>query len=146
MHDELLRLLGTTGNPVADVAASADGTGVYFGDNRGGVATLRVAGDVTGTNPTLDVVLQASDAIGGSYTTIATFPQVIDEMVGYIATATPRPEVPGETPLHVAFMMPAGKPWLRVSMTVGGTGTPTFNDVSVEVRPTAEAVIASGVL
>ena len=145
MHDELLRLLGTTGNPVADLAATTTGTGVFFGDNRGGVATLRVAGDVTGTNPTLDAKLQASATIGGSYADIATFPQVTDEMVGYIATATPRPEVPGETPLRASFMMPDGKPWLRVVCTLGGT-TPVFNDVSVEVRPTAEAVIASGVL
>lgn len=131
--DELLRLTGTSGDPEQDISASGTGTVIFAGKDRAFTGRLRVGGDVTGTNPTLDVVIQESSTGTGSWTTIATFTQVTDEQVGYIATATPRYEVPGEDPLAVVFR--TTKDYLQASWTIGGTATPTFNDVSIELQP-----------
>lgn len=133
-HDELLRLLGASqGDPEQDISATGTGSAVFAGKDRAFIARLRVGGDVTGSSPTLDMVIQESTDGSTSWGTVATFTQVTDEQVGYIATATPRYEVPGEDPLAVMFM--TTKDYLRCSYTVGGTGSPTFNDVSVELDP-----------
>jgi hypothetical protein len=125
-----------------DPAASADGDYKALGRNRMFEAIVWVGGDVTGTNPTLDVTIEADANRPGDGTEIAAVTQITNEMVGYIATATPRYEVPGESPLSVVFR--TSLDYVRAVITIGGTDTPTFNDVSVRVRPLSEAYKRSG--
>lgn len=143
-YDELLKLLGTAGDPEADLSTTGSGVARFAGKNRSFNAFLRIGGDVTGTSPTLDMRIQESPDGTGSWVTIATFAQQIDEQVGYIATATPRYEVPGEDPVVRGFTLT--KDYVRVDYTLGGT-TPVFNDVSVElVIVKGAAPVRSGVL
>lgn len=131
--DELLRLLGSSGDWEQDIDSTDVGSARFAGKDRRWDALLRVGGDVTGTDPTLDMIIQESADGSTSWTTAATFTQVTNEQVGYIATATPRYEVPGEDPLTVSFV--TSKDYVRASWTIGGSASPTFNDVSIELRP-----------
>jgi hypothetical protein len=93
---------------------------------------------VTGTSPTFDLRIQQSDALASGYATLATFPQVIDEQIKFV-TVTPVPNIPryevprDEDPLSITFT--TTKTYVRADWTIGGTATPTFNDVSVELVP-----------
>ena len=94
--------------------ASANGTGIDIRSsiNAGGrqmKAHLSVGG-VSGTNPTLDVKIQESDASGSGYTDIsdATFTQAVDDT---------REEK------HFKTI----KRYVRAVGTIGGTNTPTFD-------------------
>ena len=132
--DDLLRLTGpSSGVFEEDISATGDGPVVFAGKDRSFTGFLRVGGDVTGTNPTLDVLIKESEDGLTSWVTIATFAQVTDEQVGYIATATPRYEVPGEDPLVVGMV--TTKDYIQAVWTIGGTVSPTFNDVSIELQP-----------
>lgn len=137
-HDELLRLTGSSGDPEQDISATGSGTARFVGKGKSFIALLRVGGDVTGTSPTLDMRIQQSANGSSGWATIATFTQVTDEQVGYVATTTPRYEVPGEEPLSAGFT--TTQDYLRVDYTAGGT-TPVFNDVSVELYPTHAPVM-----
>lgn len=116
---------------------TTDGDWVYVGPNKNAQWRLTIGGDVTGTNPTLDVTIQGStDGVGASDATLATFPQQIDENVGYVASTTPRPEVPGEWGAFVTAPTLVGGtayPWQRVHAVVGGTSTPVFPLVSCDI-------------
>lgn len=131
-HDELLRLLGTTGDPEQDISTTGNGTARFVGKNKSFLAAARVGGDVTGSSPTLNLNIYESADGTNSFALVASFAQITDEQVGYIATSTPRYEVPGEDPLVISFT--TTKDYIRCSYTVGGT-TPVFNDVSVELYP-----------
>lgn len=133
-YDSNLVLTGTGASPRVDITATTNYTGVNCGDNRSFVAKLLLGGDVRGSGPTLDAVIATSETVSGSYTTRATFTQVTDEMVGYIATSTARPEVPGEQILAVGFHTPDGEPFVRVTATIGGSGT-AFDSFAVVLEP-----------
>lgn len=137
-HDELLRLLGTTGNPEQTLVATGSGDYRYAGAHRAFRAVLRVGGDVLGSSPTLDMRIQTDADGAGAGTTVGTFTQVTDEMVGYMdaSPVVPRYEVPGEDPLSLVFETGAN-PYVRADWTIGGTGSPSFADVSVELIPLA---------
>jgi hypothetical protein len=137
VYDATLNLLEPS-----SITSTANGTAKFLGRNRSFLAELRVGGDVTGTNPTLDVTIEEDANGAGVGTEIAAVTQITNEMVGYIATATPRYEVPGESPLSVVFR--TSLDYVRAVITIGGTDTPTFNDVSVRVRPLSEAYKRSG--
>ena len=137
MYDETLKLYEGT------LTSDTDGDAKALGRNRSFTAILRVGGDVTGTSPTLDVTIQQSATGTGSWTTIGTFTQVTDEMVGYIATATPRYEVPGEDPLTCAFN--TTQDYVRAVLNIGGTASPTFPLTSIHVVPNDTAHKRSGV-
>ncbi len=99
----------------ASRTASVDGTGVdllqYVGTGNINLKAVMDVGTVTGTNPTWDAKIQESDSPGSGYTDItgAAFTQVT-------ATGT------GAVELHFRTV----KRYVRVSTTIGGTGTPTF--------------------
>lgn len=142
-HDELLRLLNTaigTGDPEQDISATGTGANARFvGKNKAFRATMRVGGDISGT-PTLDMRIQESANGTSGWVTVATFPQVTTEQVGYVATTTPRYEVPrtlAQEPPSVAFE--TTKDYLKADWTLGSAGV--LNDVSVELYPLA---VASG--
>ena len=60
----------------AAVTATGASTGVSVKELLDDAMAILDVGAVAGTNPTLDLVIQSSDAVGGTYTTIATFGQV----------------------------------------------------------------------
>lgn len=131
-HDELLRLLGTTGNPEQTLTATGSGSARFVGKNRAFRAVLRIGGDVAGTTPSLTMRVQESPDGSGSWVTVATFAAQTDEQVGFVATTTPRYEVPGEDPLFQTFQ--TTKDYVRADYTISGT-TPSFGDTSLELRP-----------
>lgn len=118
-YDELLRLSGSTNTPLETVTTTHNNTGVYVGANRLFIAEQRIAA-VTGTNPTLDTVIQEASTVGGSYTTIGTFAQ---------QTAATGSEASGDDAVRIAVR--TSKPYVRVGYTIGGTATPTFTGTSV---------------
>jgi hypothetical protein len=122
-QDELLRLTGTSGDPFEDVSATGNGTGKYYGTNKTVRQRLVVAGTVSGTNPTLDVKFQDS-ADNVTYADMGVaFAQVTASMA--VATGSL-----AAFPLRV-INTAADRPWVRVVKTIGGTASPTFNDVAV---------------
>lgn len=129
-QDELLRISGSTGNPVQNIsgAGTTYGPAAYVGADRLIQARLLIGGTVTGTNPTLDVTLEAcSDAAGTGATTIATFAQKTATEAGAVGIAPAAPPV-------AAGILPASKPYLRAKFVAGGT-TPVFNGVAVLLDP-----------
>lgn len=126
----------------AVVDGNVTGDAKFLGANTGATVTLRIGGDVTGTNPTFDWKVQRSADGVSSWTDIASGTQVTDEMVGYIATTTPRYEVPGEDPLSMDIY--TTQDYVRAVITIGGTATPTFRVVSIEMEPHGRAYVRSG--
>ena len=123
------------------VNATGNGSAKFLGRNRTFKAYQRVGGDVTGTSPTWDAAIQESTDGSTGWTTIATFPQVTAEMVGYVATTTPRYEVPGSDANVRTFS--TTKDYVRVANTTGGT-TPVFPLASVKIQPSSDAFKQSG--
>jgi hypothetical protein len=123
-RDELLRLTGSTNNALETVGASAAGTGIYVGANRLIEVEARVAGPVTGAGATLDVAVQEATTVGGSYTTIGSFPQ--------LAAADIPAEAGGDRPKRIAVL--TSKPYVRINKTVGGT-SPSFGSFQAHVVP-----------
>ncbi len=121
-QDELLRLTGSTGNPLETVTTTGNGTGAYYGADRTVQMWLMVAGTVTGGTPTLDVKFQDS-ADASSYTDLGVaFPQQTASMLPTTGSLADFPTVAVKTRL--------GRPYLRVVKTVSGT-TPSFGSVAV---------------
>lgn len=118
-YDELLRLSGSTNNALETVTTTHNDTGVYAGANRLFIVELRIAA-VTGTNPTLDVVIAQSATVGGSYAAIGTFAQQV------AATGS---EASGDDAVRIAVR--TSLPYVRAQFTIGGTGTPTFTGTTV---------------
>ncbi len=95
----------------AAVIASPTGVAVDCQLMDGPIHAFLNIGVVSGTNPTMDIKLQESDASGGTYTDIpgAVFSQKIAAGVDVIST--------NQRTLR----------WVRALGTLGGTSTPTFN-------------------
>jgi hypothetical protein len=122
-QDELLRLTGSTNNPFETVTATGNGTGAYYGAYRLCSFRLLVKGPITGTSPTLDIKFQSS-ADNSSFSDLGvSFPQV---------TTTVSAGATGSQaePARAVVRMPAGRPYLRIVKTVGGT-TPSYTGVAV---------------
>lgn len=130
-YDELLRLSGSTNNALETVTTTHNNTGIYAGANRLFLAELRIA-SVTGTNPTLDVVIQQSATVGGSYATIGTFAQ---------KTAATGSEASGDAATRIAVR--TSLPYVRCGFTIGGTSSPTFTGTSV-LLTVPDGGVASG--
>jgi hypothetical protein len=122
-QDELLRLTGSTNNPLETVAASGNGTGAYFGSDRLFVFNLIIGGAVTGGSPTLDIKFQDSADGSTGWTDVgAAFPQQTASQAAAIGTLAALPTA--------AVRTRPGKPYLRIVKTVGGS-TPSFGAVAV---------------
>lgn len=125
-YDELLRLTGSTNNPLETITANGNGAAVYVGADRAVQAELRIAAAVIGSTPTLDIKFQDSADGVSSFTDLgAAFPQ---------QTATDISgggSVPGTAPRTLIFRTRPGKPYIRIVKTIGGTGGPSFGSVSV---------------
>jgi hypothetical protein len=125
-QDELLRLTGSTGNPLETVTTTGNGTGANYGADRNVQFFLMAAGAVTGTSPTLDVKFQDS-ADGTTYTDLGvSFPQATTTVGTVIGNL-------GDFPTVMVHTKP-GRPYLRVVKTVGGT-TPSFGSMAVLHTP-----------
>lgn len=131
-HDELLRLLGTSGDPEQDITTTGDGTARFVGKGKTFLAVARVGGDIRGTSPTLTLTINQSANGTTSFASIASIALSATEQVGYISGSTPRYEVPGSEPLTATFT--TTQDYIRCSYTVGGT-SPAFDDVSCELIP-----------
>lgn len=103
-------------------------------------AEMVIGGAITGTTPTLAVVIQGKDA-DGSYFNIGTFPTIgasgtpvaIDVVASALA-AIPKAyfRVPNQTPEGKGVVA------VRAYGTTTGTSSPTFNDVSIKLRPAGQ--------
>ena len=101
--------------PVA-LTATGNGTGIEVaeGNLKDAIATMNI-GVVSGTTPTLDMTIQTSDAVGGTYTTVATFGQVTaSAKLGQVQVNLEGANSNGELQSYV-----------RYSATIAGT-TPSF--------------------
>lgn len=98
-------------HPTAARTATANGTGIDIRDYVGELAVVLDSAAGTGTSPTMDVKLQDSDAVGGTYTDIAgaTFTQVVG------AAAAQK----------IALKVDNINRFIRAVATIGGT-TPSF--------------------
>lgn len=121
-----------------DAADSNEGnqTAVNVHGGVGIMVAMQIAGTITGTNPTLDVKVQYSDDGGTTYYDVIVFPQIdkddrdANNAVQLGGTAGKKViKRMGWLPRPKAAQNGVGK--LRVNTTVGGTSTPTFNDVTV---------------
>lgn len=91
--------------------ASANGTGVDLTDYEGELLVILDTAAGTGTSPTLDVKLQESDTLNGTYTDIAgkAFTQVVN----------------AASQQKLTFDVEKAKAFVRAVATIGGT-TPSF--------------------
>lgn len=111
----MARQIANAINPVngvtpAALTASANGTGIDCSGYEEVVYTLHV-GAVSGTSPTLDVKIQESATLGGTYSDItgAAFAQVTN----------------ANHQLHLSTRVNSAKPFQRVVTTIAGT-SPSF--------------------
>jgi hypothetical protein len=127
-QDELLRLTGSTGTPYETMTTTTAtaGTGAYYGAQRSVRMYLLIAGAAGGTSPTLDLKFQDS-ADGSSYTDMGVaFPQQTTTMSTATGSIADLPSV--------VVSPRVGRPYLRISRTLGGT-TPSFASVAVLHSP-----------
>lgn len=108
--------------PMQSVTATGNGTGVDVTQFTGEIAVLLACKATAGTTPTLDVKLQDSDTLGGTYADIsgATFTQVTD--AGSSAAVL----------LKIAVKVDSAKNFIRAVRTAGGT-SPAFMTTCVAV-------------
>lgn len=101
----------TAQSATSTVTGSAVDLAAYAATGNINFKVVLDVGTVTGTNPTLDVKIQESDASGSGFTDItgAAFTQVT-------ATGT------GAVELHTR----TSKRYIKAIGTIGGTNTPTF--------------------
>jgi len=139
-NDELLRLLGTAGDPRQTLTTTGSGSARYAEPQRAYRAVLRIGGTVVGTTPTLDMRVQASaDGLSG-WTTLGTFAQRNAPTTGAnISTpGVPNYAVPTTVDPQPSLLLETGAtPYLRADYTIGGTAGPSFGAVSVELYPQA---------
>ena len=118
MHEDNIGQMLQTINliPMQSVTATGNGTGVDVTQFTGDIAVLLSCKAAGGTSPTLDVKLQDSDAVGGTYTDIpgATFTQVTD--AGSSAAVL----------LKITLQVGTVNKFIRAVRTIGGSATPTF--------------------
>jgi hypothetical protein len=124
-------LLGTA----LSVTDSGDGVGL-----RKGVvyeAEMIIQGAITGTSPTLAVVIQAEDS-DTSWFNIGVFPTIgaSGTPVGIDVVASAAASIP-KAYFRVPNYTPEGKAVIAVRAygTTTGTNSPTFNDVAITCRP-----------
>lgn len=131
VQDELLRLGGSTNDPTQTLTATFNSAPAFFGPDVMFDFRLLVVGTVSGTNPTLDVKIQASADGVSSFTDVGIFSQITATQLGATGSLAEPP--------HAIVRVPALKPYLRAVFTVGGT-TPSFGGVSLLHSPIASAV------
>lgn len=139
-YESAIWLTGTATNPATTMSTTdVTRSGVALSPNRLYIAELYVGGSVTGTSPTMDVVIGAGStaAMGGTGQTIATFPQLTQ------STTTVRPETTtGAARMavrRVAFRVAEDRPFIRAQITMsGGTTSPVFPGMTILVVPVKE--------
>ena len=111
--------------------ATGNGTGISTVGYGHLLAILNV-GTVTGTTPTLDVTLEESDTVGGTYVAItgAAFTQVT--ATPSTATATPK--------VGVNLVPGVRKAFIRAVATIGGTSPSFPSAVTFVLGPSIDTV------
>lgn len=95
-------------------ANEATPTPVHVGQTpHDGITVRMVVPQAAGTSPTLDVTIEVSDALGGTYNTLASFEQIT-----------------AKGDYAVRIVVPHGREYMRYTATVGGT-TPDFGEVDI---------------
>jgi hypothetical protein len=138
MYDSLLNLHSAN----ISGAATTNGTPKFLGRNRTFRVWGRVAGDVTGGTPTLTISLEEGISTTGPWTAIPGS-MILTEQVGYVATTTPRYEVPSAVAVLPNFTFTTTKDYVRTSVVAGGT-TPAFPGMTVATEPIDAPILASG--
>lgn len=106
-----------------DITATANGTAQALpGNYQRWVVTTAIAA-VTGTTPTLDVTVQHS-ADGTNWVTLTAVTQRTDSHANTLLHTFAAQDDDYLRPLL---------PYVRAIYTIGGTDTPTFNDVTVKI-------------
>lgn len=102
----------------AAVTATANTTGVAVGDGMLDDAIVIInIGAVSGTTPTLDIAVQTSDAVGGTYTTVGSFAQKAAADANTVCAIQLNLDGPNSGDEEQKFV--------RLAQTVAGT-TPSF--------------------
>lgn len=130
-YDKNEWLLDISGDGIETINADGNGTAVFFGENRGLIIERRIAGAVTGTNPTLLITIEASVDGTNSFVEIGRFPSATT--TDYLV------DQQGTMPARISVIVPDGKPYLRAVKDVGGTN-PVFTSVSLVCTPIRQAV------
>jgi hypothetical protein len=95
-------------------ANEATPTAIHVGQTpHDGISVRMVVPQAAGTSPTLDVTIEVSDTLGGTYNQIAAFEQI---------------NAAGDYALR--FSVPHGREYMRYTATVGGT-SPDFGEVDI---------------
>jgi len=102
----------------ARITSTASATGIDISAYIGTIKVVLSATKVSGTDPTNDAKLQESDTVGGTYTDVTGggFTQLTDS---------------GTETLHVDTR--GLKSFIRLTETIGGTSTPTFDSAAIVV-------------
>ncbi len=143
-YEAAIWLTGTTTNPLTTMSTTdVTRAGVALSPNRLYIAELRIGGTVTGTTPTMDVVIGCGStaAILSTGQSLGAFPQATQSNVTLApetATGAARAAVQ-----RLAFRVSEDKPFVRAQITMsGGTTSPVFPNMSILVIP-AEAIAST---
>ena len=107
----------------ASIIATAQSTAVAVPPNNNGWCISTSLGTVTGTSPTLDITIQHS-IDGTNWATLTTVTQRVagsasTVLLTFASTVTD-------------YLKPI-LPYVRASYVIGGTSTPTFNTVQIDI-------------
>lgn len=108
--------------PMQSVTATGNETGVDVTQFTGEIAVMLASKATAGTTPTLDVKLQESDTLGGTYTDIA----------GAVFTQVTNAGSSAPVLQKIAVKVDSVKNFIRAVRTVGGT-SPAFMTTCVAV-------------
>ena len=139
-YESAIWLTGNTTSPLTTMATTdVTRAGVALSPNRLYIAELRVGGAVTGTVPTMDVVI----GCGSTASILATGQSLGAFAQASQSTVTVRPETAtgaARTAIQrVAFRVSEEKPFVRAQITMsGGTTAPVFPNMSILVIPVKE--------
>jgi hypothetical protein len=134
IENETITATGYVGTalPITDVD---EGVAIKYGQPY--EAELRVVGDVTGTSPTLAVVIRATDS-SGNVEDIATFGQIggtTQPVAGIELAAASIKRVVCLQRKQTLAAVPLQFVNIRAYATIGGSATPTFPNVNISLRP-----------
>lgn len=104
-------VLGLLTTEDQSITATGSGSGLQVG--KGAKFDINLHADtISGTTPTLDVVIEGSDtgAFGGEEETVVAFPQLDDSA----------------DPVEKQLAFESEHEYIRASWTIGGSGSPTF--------------------
>jgi hypothetical protein len=139
-YEAAIWLTGNTTNALTTMATTdVTRAGVQLSPNRLYIAELRIGGAVTGTVPTMDVVIGigSTAAILATGQSVGAFPQQTQSNVTVrpeTATGAARAAVQ-----RIAFRVPEEKTFVRAQITMsGGTTAPVFPNMSILVIPVKE--------